>query len=503
MKRGSLGNFCSASLRTATSSAFLAALFFFAPAFAHAQVLINEVMYDPSGSDDKQEWIELYNAGDAAVDISKYSFSDGSSATKHGLNAPPKNGGIGSLSIPAGGYLIIADDALSFEAANPSVANVIDSTMSLPDPNAGVSVTVTLYDDQKNVADTFMYVGGSNADNKGDSAQRAGSLIIPAAPTPALANAQEADTADLSAQSGSTASSTQTQLQAVPQAPVSSYVPPPLPALFADAGSDISVIVGADAEFKGRAYTRSQDLVDNVRYSWNFGDGSTAEGAVVLHRYAYPEKYAVVLTVSQDKNTAIDRVIVTAEPANLSFTVFADGSVSIENRAGRDIDLSRWFVKNISQQFMLPDDSIILAGGTMRIPHDTLGFWSSAQTELDYPNGVEALHAGEGSPPPPPAPALPVASPAPIVSFSPKSAPKEKKSTDVLEGSPQEESRSADAPPKVATTTQSASAADALPLGSPWLWAALGLCVLGAGAGYLSRKLRKNEWDIEDMGESV
>lgn len=471
----------------------------------HAQILINEVMYDPPGSDDKQEWIELYNAGAAAVDISKYSFSDGSSATKHGLNTPPKNGGIGSLSIPAGGYLIIADDAPTFEAANPSVANVIDSTMSLPDPNAGVSVTVTLYDDQKNVADTFVYAGGSNADNKGDSVQRAGALIIPAAPTPGLANAQEADTTDLSAQSGD-ASSTQTQLQAVPQAPVSSYVAPPLPTLFADAGTDVDVIVGADAEFKGRAYTRSQDLVDNVRYSWNFGDGSTAEGAVVLHRYAYPGKYPVVLTVSQDKNTAIDRVIVIAEPANLSFTVFADGSVAIENRAGRDIELSHWLIKNISRQFMLPDDSVILAGGTMRIAHDTLGFWSSAQTELDYPNGAEALRAGEANPQsalPAPAVALPLVAPAPVASFAAEPASQEKETVDVPAEAPAEPSPKTDVAPAVATATQAAAAVRALPLRSPWLWAALGLCVLGAGAGYASRKLRKNEWDIEDMGESV
>jgi hypothetical protein len=30
-----------------------------APALVHAQIIISEVMYDPTGSDDKQEWLYI------------------------------------------------------------------------------------------------------------------------------------------------------------------------------------------------------------------------------------------------------------------------------------------------------------------------------------------------------------------------------------------------------------------------------------------------------------
>ncbi len=40
-------------------------------------VILSEVFYDPSGSDSGYEWVELYNAGTAAVDLSGYSLGNG------------------------------------------------------------------------------------------------------------------------------------------------------------------------------------------------------------------------------------------------------------------------------------------------------------------------------------------------------------------------------------------------------------------------------------------
>ena len=38
------------------------------PVVSHAQVYINEIMYDLPGTDSGREWIEIYNAGSDAVD---------------------------------------------------------------------------------------------------------------------------------------------------------------------------------------------------------------------------------------------------------------------------------------------------------------------------------------------------------------------------------------------------------------------------------------------------
>lgn len=490
LTRGSLRSFYDACCIATTSIALF-------PGIANAQIVISEVMYDPPGSDDKQEWIELYNAGGDAVDLAKYTFSDGSSATKHGLNVPPKNGGIGSLSVPAGGYLIIADDATTFVAAYPSVANVIDSTMSLPDPAAGVANNVTLFDDQKNLVDTFTYVGGTNADNKGDSAQRADSGIIPAAPTPGAANAQIADTTQAETQASSTSQTDAGTNASQTQAPVSSYVPPPVPVLFADAGSDRIETVAADTSLSGRAYDRAQKEVTTlVRYQWNFGDGATAEGKTAVHHWDFPGRYAVTLSVANGDDTAIDRIIVTAEPAQLRFVVYDDGSAAIVNLAGHDLDLSRWLIRNGAQSFTLPEGTIVLSNSPLRIGQKTLGFWSSAQTELDYPNGVRVLGAGEST--------QPVMTPAPVPVSVPAPQPKPATRIPVQHPAPVLDAAPEIPVPSSTTVTASpvAAAASFMPHAS-WLWGAAGVAGIGAAAGFLARSRRGGEWEIEEEAGTV
>src|SRR3989344_6744518 len=205
--------------------------------------------------------------------------------------------------------------------------------------------------------------------------------------------------------SGGTGSETQNQATTTTMttstntsAPVSSYVAPPEPQIFADAGDNRTVIVAADTEFRGRAYNRKKETVSgHIRFLWNFGDGRTAEGQSVLHHFEYPGRYVVVLNIAENMDAASDKIIVTAEPAKLAFASLPDGGVVIQNNAGRDLDLSGWIVRSFGRSFVMPKDSIILAGESLRIGDKTLGFRSSPATELDYPNGVPALRAGTTS----------------------------------------------------------------------------------------------------------
>lgn len=159
------------------SAAVLTALFIALPSVSSADVRITEIMYDTDGSDSKREWIEIYNDADSPADISKLKFTDKSA---HALNAPPKNGGTGSLTIPARGYAVIASDAKTFTAGNPSVAIVIDSVMSLTNSGASISLgdSVATYSKSMGAAGT------------GESLQLSGSAWIHAKPTPGAANAK-------------------------------------------------------------------------------------------------------------------------------------------------------------------------------------------------------------------------------------------------------------------------------------------------------------------------
>lgn len=84
-------------------------LFLLAPAVcasvAPAQVLINEVMYDPPDATKPVEFIELHNAGAAAVSIGLWRFEE---AVDCIIPA--------GTSIAAGGYYVVAQDAAAFQA---------------------------------------------------------------------------------------------------------------------------------------------------------------------------------------------------------------------------------------------------------------------------------------------------------------------------------------------------------------------------------------------------
>ncbi|MEM4729739.1 MAG: M14 family zinc carboxypeptidase [Thermoplasmata archaeon] len=70
------------------------------------------------------------------------------------------------------------------------------------------------------------------------------------------------------------------------------------PSPVADAGPDIMVDVMEEVEFDATASTSPAGAI--VRYSWEFGDGTTAEGLRVRHAYSRRGLYTVNLTVENE-----------------------------------------------------------------------------------------------------------------------------------------------------------------------------------------------------------
>jgi len=73
----------------------------------NAAIVINEIMYHPISDDNDDEYVELFNRSGAAVDISRWQFTDGIRYTF------PSN-----TVIPAGGYVVVAADADRLMAAH-------------------------------------------------------------------------------------------------------------------------------------------------------------------------------------------------------------------------------------------------------------------------------------------------------------------------------------------------------------------------------------------------
>ena len=495
-------------------------LFVFAvPLFAHAQVVINEVMYDPSGSNTGRQWIELYNQGASDVTMiggtvkNSWRVSDGSN---HTLTDPAGGVGRGSLTIPAGGYLVVSSDPTTFLGEYGSGSySVVKSSISLKSTGG----TISLVDGSGTTIDSFTYASSMGGAGDGTSLQKtADGSWISALATPGAANASTAYTppantdSTTTQQTDTTAQNSQTQTAQTQTAPTSSYVTPPTPDLYANAGADRTVIAGADVEFDASAYDKNQQTLDatTVRFSWNFGDGTTAEGTAVLHHFTYPGRYDVVLTIAQNKEAVADDVIVTVEPAALGFTLLQDGGLSIENRAGHDLDLSNWIVKQdsglLSAQFMLPDHSKILAGSSMNISAQTLQFHASSSTILEYPNGTGAFAIGQAtethSPVQPVQDVQNVAPAAPVVRAAPSPSSKSVHTIAAPEISPPDDSVDATQTPASMTIGESAAVASAP--ASKYLWW-LGVLALAGAAAFAiaaAAHFKKGEWDIiEDTSE--
>ena len=72
-----------------------------------ARVLINEIMYNPSGSDSSHEWLEIYNNGTYSIDIGGWKFYEND--VNHALTPI-----YGKRVLNSGDYAIIADEWETF-----------------------------------------------------------------------------------------------------------------------------------------------------------------------------------------------------------------------------------------------------------------------------------------------------------------------------------------------------------------------------------------------------
>jgi len=115
------------------------------------QVVINELMYHPSSEDSAEEFIELHNAGASAVDLAGWELKKGIKFT------------FPDVSIPAGGYLVVAADLEAVPAKYPALSNVVGPWTGKLSNNGE---TINLEDSTGALVDTLTYA------DEGDWSQR-------------------------------------------------------------------------------------------------------------------------------------------------------------------------------------------------------------------------------------------------------------------------------------------------------------------------------------------
>jgi len=93
---------------------FCCLLLFESVSFCFGDVILNELMYHPQGTNVLEEYVELYNSGTASVDLSGWQLSKG----VHFLF--PTN-----TIISANSYLVVAADAQTFTNTYTGVTNFL------------------------------------------------------------------------------------------------------------------------------------------------------------------------------------------------------------------------------------------------------------------------------------------------------------------------------------------------------------------------------------------
>lgn len=146
------------------------------------RLAINEINYNPRGgriTEYRREWIELYNYGSTAIDLSGWQISDNRATD----NLEPRSG---TMTIPAGGYAIITanpTDVYTYYIVDPSAVRlqVDDSRIGNGLSNRGE--TITIRDPSGDAVESVTYDDAWGGDGDGDTIERKDAQSAPSEPS--------------------------------------------------------------------------------------------------------------------------------------------------------------------------------------------------------------------------------------------------------------------------------------------------------------------------------
>lgn len=373
-------------------------------ASAHAAgPVINEVLFDPEGTDTGNEWIEIYNSGEAGTDLTGWELYPA---------------GIGYFSFPKGfvlGPRQFAIVRIRVSGTNTSSTLYHATPVSNMGNTAGSAALFSGTPRDEQTIKSFVQWGkdGQTWESTADKAGlwRKGEAID-------LTKAEEGQSIALAADgvAGGTAfwkiaasptrSAANGTVSIVSAAPTSSAVVPsesssrvaalPSPqTIEAHAGRDTTGVAGGVVNFRGTATGLTKEPIENARFWWNFGDGATAEGYQVAHVFRVPGTYLTGLHVSSGMYAASDYVTVTVIPNKVEITDVtggADGFIRIRNGSDVTLDIGGWILKDgQGASFILPPHTMIRAVGEMALTHAITGLAGTPTVSVFFPDGSPAF----------------------------------------------------------------------------------------------------------------
>lgn len=361
------------------------------PHFIFASVVINEVLFDPTGTDTGLEKIELYNPDGAAADMSNWELYPAGI----GYFVFP-----GGFSLPSGSFVTIhlrasgTDDAVNLHHPSAS-GNMGNSSGSIVLFRPGGRSADTIVDfvryhkpgssESKTwepaAAAAGLWVTGQYVDVGGivegasiglaADGVRGGTAAWKIFTSPSLGGANGGGAAaEGTEQATSTASATLPELPSEP-------APPLHPNLSAEAGPDTTVVAGAILLFRGMAFGFDGEALASARFLWNFGDGVVQEGKSLTHVYVFPGTYRAGLFVSSGEYTGSDwRTVKVLAPDLIISEVRggADGFVELFNASLADLDIAGMNLTDETRTiFRVPAGTMVGSRSAIVFPNTVTG----------------------------------------------------------------------------------------------------------------------------------
>lgn len=389
------------------------------PMFAHAAgtVVINEIAWMGTQASASDEWIELYNNTQGAIDLSGWTLS----LYKPATTTPSKTITL-SGSIPAQGFYVIErtnDTTISdipADLVSSFGTGLVDSGMVIqlmqngtmidrtPDPCnntwcAGSNtpkMSMERINPDGDGAESSNWATNTDAAINGRDA--AGNLIhgTPKA-TNSVFSVSETTT---SSNTGSTVmnvtSQSETNGTSVPVSGSGSPEPshaalPPQPTFSVDAGENRTVLAGAVVEFIARSSVKN-DALGSFRYTWNFGDGTIREGRAVNHVYLFPGNYTANVSMASEELAASDIVRISVVPPLLLFSEIKPGEqgfIELYNAGKTRIDAGGLILTDGVQTFTVPNITYLDAGGVLVLANRTTNITGGGNNFfLNSANGI-------------------------------------------------------------------------------------------------------------------
>lgn len=366
----------------------LLALVFSIPATTHAQIFIQEIMYAPEGADADREWVEVCNTGTTAIDIEGWKLYE--NETNHSISLVE-----GATLLDENVCAVFADDAVTFKIDYPTFSgNLFDSAFSLK--NTGEDLV--LKDDSGVEIDSVTYDDSLGAKDSGESLHRDGSTFYAAAPSPGEFESVNSDTQD-SNDYESVAPTTDviTTLYSYDSVTIQ-----PPEDVYIRAADIMNAVVGSYIQFSAETHDATGAAFTDGVVVWSFGDGGTATGRTVRHKYRYEGEYVATANVQRGSLFDEKRIKISVVPALVFVTVKEQGDViAITNTSEFEIDVSDWRLHASGQHFTIPRGTYIAANQTAHFPREVtnLAFVTrDSEVWLVFPDGEFVTTSKEQAP---------------------------------------------------------------------------------------------------------